>query len=336
MKSLSLNNFVLVFVVLVSSLSLSQQYKNGAKPMRYQMTPLRLDNAGLALDMNNVGQMAGNFYVPANQPTGFRRDASGTIANLVPTQGGRAFVHKLNSWGDVTGYTYGDLLPRAFRWSAAKGMETLSCGDQSFGYGINNNGDVVGTVLKNGKERGFIWDRFGGIVDIGTIDESATARTNAYAINSLQQAVGTATGADGVGRAFLWQPGAGLKVLLPDYQNSTAYAISESGRITGTVQTKNGWRVFIYDVRSGQAELYGPNNGQSIAYGIEYSGVAVGQSDGKASLFLSLKAFDLNALVDGGTPWNLTSAYAINDQGQIIVSGQLNGATEAFLLTPLW
>lgn len=64
--------------------------------------------------------------------------------------------------------------------------------------------------------------------------------------------------------------------------------------------------------------------------------VAVGQSNGKAALFLSLKALDLNQYVEDGTTWTLTTAHAINLQGQIVVSRTLNGETRAFLLTPLF
>lgn len=45
--------------------------------------------------------------------------------------------------------------------------------------------------------------------------------------------------------------------------------------------------------------------------------------------------FDLNALVEAGTGWQLTDATGINDRGQIVGTGiTADGYEHAFLLTP--
>jgi probable HAF family extracellular repeat protein len=321
------------------SLCSAQQYKNGAKPMQYQLTDLALNTADYpeasALDINDSRQIVGNLYNSAHQPNAFFRDVDGVV-QMIPSGSGnmRTYARKVSSLGVVTGYAYGDFPARAFRWSTSTGLQTLSFGEQSYGYGINSVGDVVGSVYLNAKERAFYWDHSGNAYELGTIDTSPLARTTAYAINDAQQVTGFAVGADGVQRAFFWTPGSGLKILLPQYQNSVGYAISNSGRITGTVQTQQGWRVFIYDTVSGETNLYAPHNVDSTAYGIEYSGVAVGQSAGKAALFLSLKAFDLNERIEGGTSWQLTNAQAINTRGEIVGSAMVNGRMRAFFLTP--
>ena len=43
---------------------------------------------------------------------------------------------------------------------------------------------------------------------------------------------------------------------------------------------------------------------------------------------------DLNSLVDPASGWNITIAQAINDSGQIVGGGTINGQTHAFLMTP--
>ena len=43
---------------------------------------------------------------------------------------------------------------------------------------------------------------------------------------------------------------------------------------------------------------------------------------------------DLNNLIPANSGWLLQQATAINDQGQIVGYGTLNGQSEAFLLTP--
>jgi probable HAF family extracellular repeat protein len=43
---------------------------------------------------------------------------------------------------------------------------------------------------------------------------------------------------------------------------------------------------------------------------------------------------DLNGLIPANSGWNLTWAFAINDSGQIVGQGLINGESHAFLLTP--
>jgi probable HAF family extracellular repeat protein len=43
---------------------------------------------------------------------------------------------------------------------------------------------------------------------------------------------------------------------------------------------------------------------------------------------------DLNNLIPANSGWFLQAANAINDKGQIVGEGTLNGQIEAFLLTP--
>jgi hypothetical protein len=43
---------------------------------------------------------------------------------------------------------------------------------------------------------------------------------------------------------------------------------------------------------------------------------------------------DLNSLIPANSGWVLQFANGINDQGQIVGEGTLNGQAEGFLLTP--
>jgi probable HAF family extracellular repeat protein len=43
---------------------------------------------------------------------------------------------------------------------------------------------------------------------------------------------------------------------------------------------------------------------------------------------------DLNTLIDPTLGWVLTTAAGINDAGQIVGSGVINGQSHAFLMTP--
>jgi len=78
--------------------------------------------------------------------------------------------------------------------------------------------------------------------------------------------------------------------------------------------------------------------GDSGLFGINDSGDAVGDavSGGPqyALLFEGGSGFNLNTLIPSASGWDLTEATGINDDGQIIGLGTLNGVSSAFLLTP--
>jgi uncharacterized protein (TIGR03437 family) len=53
-----------------------------------------------------------------------------------------------------------------------------------------------------------------------------------------------------------------------------------------------------------------------------------------AFLYTGGKTYDLNTLVTNASGWTLTNAIAVNDAGQIVGAGFVNGQEHAFLLTP--
>jgi len=74
--------------------------------------------------------------------------------------------------------------------------------------------------------------------------------------------------------------------------------------------------------------------------GINNNGQVVGQSDtaamGRTHAFLYSEGslLDLNNLLTSGSGWTLTDARDINDLGQIVGTGFINGYDHAFLMTP--
>ena len=65
-------------------------------------------------------------------------------------------------------------LTRAFRWTAADGMQDLGAlpgGDTSGAYGVSADGSVVVGFAKNaaGQWRAFRWTASGGMQDLGTL-----------------------------------------------------------------------------------------------------------------------------------------------------------------------
>ena len=123
--------------------------------------------------------------------------------------------------------------------------------------------------------------------------------------------------------------------------NSLGQVVGES-LISNTGNIQNA---FLYS--SGKMQDLGTLGGEnSIAEAINSSGDVVGNSIEPGSnayshafLYRAGVLVDLNSRISGGstdgsTGWLLISATGINDNGQIVGDGRLNGVSHAFLLTP--
>ena len=96
---------------------------------------------------------------------------------------------------------------------------------------------------------------------------------------------------------------------------------------------------FIHD-GNGMHDLGALAGGSSEAYSINNRGEVVGRSavpsgGHHAFLFREGRMLDLNDLIPAGAGWVLTEAMDINNDGQIVGNGYLDGAVRAFLLTPM-
>jgi hypothetical protein len=77
-----------------------------------------------------------------------------------------------------------------------------------------------------------------------------------------------------------------------------------------------------------------------LVKGINHRGDAVGSSlpfstDSHALLFSGGRTYDLNDLIDPASGWRLIWAFDINDHGQIIGWGRVDGHEASFLLDPI-
>jgi hypothetical protein len=83
-----------------------------------------------------------------------------------------------------------------------------------------------------------------------------------------------------------------------------------------------------------------PNSTESAAFAINENSQIVGVSyagQSKATLWNGVDAAptDLTSLLPANSGWQLTSAQAINDRGQIVGMGSFKGVEEPFLMTPV-
>jgi len=178
-----------------------------------------------------------------------------------------------------------------------------------FGFGINNKGQAVGASgLCSNTEypenpnapHAVLWEKDGTPVDLGNLGGKLSA---ASSINNRGDVDGASSNENGVLHAFLWTKERGrmrdLGTLHPDDILSVATCcntVNNSRQVVG----------FVLDA-----------NFNSHAF-LWQHGVMV----------------DLNTLIPKDSPWNLQSALAINEAGEITGYGIIDGNVHAFRATP--
>jgi probable HAF family extracellular repeat protein len=252
-----------------------------------------------------------------------------------------SYARGMNDRGEVVGYSYSNSgMPHAFLYShgTIADLGTLG-GTISDAYGINAGGQVAGwSTDSHGAFSGFVYSN-GTMTKLGSLGGAVSS--NAYGINNNGQVVGDAYPGN-YEHAALFSNGTISDLgTLPGGTYSMAMAINAGGQIVGDSTNGSYWHAFLYS--GGKMTDLGtfPGGVYSHGYGINDAGQVVGQSrledtgDWHAFLYSGGVMTDLNQLT-AGSGWDLQSAMAMNNVGQIAGSG-LNpaGQPHAFLLTPV-
>jgi probable HAF family extracellular repeat protein len=177
-------------------------------------------------------------------------------------------------------------------------MEDLGTlgGAASFAWSANTAGLVVGQSYRaDGKAHGFVFAG-GTMNDIGTLGGTLS---NATAVNASGLVVGAATNSAGRWHANRLPAGSATLVDLGTLGGnwSGAEGVNGDGAIVGWSQTSTG-----------------------VLHACLWT-----EADGLV---------DLNGFVDPASGWVLSTAYGINDKGQITGYGFLDGQVRAFRLSP--
>ena len=282
-------------------------------------------SSSMARGINELGQVVGDSWTLDDGRHGFLWDSSTGMMDL-----GRGYAQAINNAGQVVGQ-YND---NAFFWDSVAGMTEIV---EGYAYDISELGQVVGGQGPENYDDdydAFLWDETNGLISIEILGvEDSTA----WAINEAGQVAGWMTRQR---RAFIWDSVNGM-VQLPDFGPvSMAYDINNDGQLVGSSyvgQQPDTTRAFLWDSDGSVAELE-TLYGRSAAYAINDAGDIVGSSryssgiDYHACMWIDGEIIDLNPLLPQGSGWELVFAYDINNLGQIVGTGLINGEGHAFLL----
>lgn len=308
-----------------------------------------------AAGINNTGQVVGyieNFPGIQGFVTGINGEGMMTLGSF----GDRTSdASNINNSGQVAGYYdfNGNMNFHAFITGPnGVGMTDLGTlgGVYSAGLSINNSGQVVGSsfTTSNKYEHAFITGPNGvGMTDLGTLNGKDASF--ASDINNSGQVVGGSyvTSNGNPGHAFITGPnGVGMTDLgtLDGKENSYATGINDSGQVSGTSGNYGGAdsRAFITGPNGdGMIDLGAMGGDWSIATGINNFGQVIGVAGfspygSHANSFIysdgvMVNLSYLDVVTEAG--WTGLYARAINDNGQIVGHGILNGVDQAFLLS---
>jgi probable HAF family extracellular repeat protein len=211
---------------------------------------------------------------------------------------------------------------------------------------LNDEGVAVGYRDLSAKELGNMALRVtrDGEQELGTLGGPSSI---ARAIDSWGRVVGVSTNGDGAEQAFVFVDDKMEPLPLPKARSSTAVAINDSGLVTGTYVDEDGLsHAYLYALDTGElVEVASFSDYRhSVAAGVNDSGLVVGTlyrespADPQGAVpFVYSKQSGFQALVDMVEPTDgveIQQALAINDAGQILVSGLIQGEPARFLLVP--
>lgn len=326
-----------------------------------------------ARNLNDRGEVVG-YCSPAtpdfNQIAFVWRN--GTMRSLgLLRDGNYSMATAINGNGVITGDgDTGNIRPQSWVTSA-NGLQNIfpNNGGNTHTVFIGNNGMIGGYYTKSlggwvSSWKGAIWTpdpkdpRKYRTTDLpalpGGINPKATASIP-MAFNQVGQAAGYAQ-TDVIGQhACFWNNDAAHSIVdlgvFGDDWSSLAYGMNDLGQVVGTSHPPFGSRPVVWNNDASHTPialplLPGDNYGAATA--INNLGHVIGSSAlaatdtwnigaGRFVVWREGGVFDLQSSLDAltGAGWTITEVSAINNLGQIAGSGVHNGASRAFLLTPM-
>ena len=286
--------------------------------------------AAFATGINNNGVVVGTCWKPNFGLRAFKYENG--IMNVINFSGS-TYYHPL-SISDNDNYVGTVDLPNFVTKGFFNSVFLPTLGsDDSWASDINNSDQILGTTSDTQIRYLVIYEN-GQIIHSYPFPDGSTE-----AINDS----GFVTGADfpggSFGRAYIYNYEENQFNYLPviGVETFEAFDINNLNQIVG----------YFYDTDSTVAGFIWEDNDytilptKSVANAINDSGVVVGGyrpinfPPAHAFVYDHVNGFrDLNDLIPVGTGWELQDASDINELGQIVGSGTLNGVSQSYILTP--
>ena len=295
--------------------------------------------AGTMYDVTNLGNLqdssATAVAIAGGTVVGYAIDAQGNqiaaYSNggaLMPL-GFQGQANGVNSSGEIVGNAGN----QGFTWQSGVTTQLGSLGGgTSAATGINSSGEVVGGATNTDGQTIAVIFSNGMIQSLGTLGGKFST---AYGVNNAGQIAGTSQTPSGAMAAFLWNGQAMQNLETLGGYSSYGAGIDASGQVVGSSQTTLGYlHAFLWTAGSMQ-DLGTLGGSNSFGLGVNDNGSVVGYSltQGNtathAFLYVNGVMTDLNSLLPIGSGWTITSAYGIDNSGDIVGTGLLNGVEYA-------
>ena len=293
--------------------------------------------ATYAVDVNDAGQVTGRSSTADGNEHAFLWSTGGGLVDLgtLPDAANSAAA-AINNKGVVAGTSEGvpGTPPRAFRWSAVDGMESLGAftpGIASFSSAtaLNDAGLIAGNSDTPANDRhAFAWTRAAGLSDIDTL---ASNYSLPAAVADYGQVAGhyVVPGGDLLYHAFLWTRASGMRDLgTAGGTESFVLAMSPAAHIAGVINLASGNQHAMSWTRAGGMRDLGTLGGQlSRALQVNTKGQIVGLATNKSGAWRAFVWSAGQGMVDLNTRLRhapaglqLDGALAISDNGAIVAS----------------